>query len=194
MSPRNKIKLLIYLSIYFCVSLSAVNCELNETRAETDFGSELLEEGRTLAHNTLKRLSFIAPAIFFKLGIAFTLLLVVALVAANNGFIGFLILVVGLSTVLSRFQTRPTPIVQSLPAPVAALPLSYPAAPQFAHHHHHNAWFDRSDNIDTLEKASKTVNGYYGLQQDNYYDSGDLRDTGVLYKTKLNVAPYTTIK
>ncbi|KAK5650543.1 hypothetical protein RI129_001572 [Pyrocoelia pectoralis] len=192
MSPRNKIKLFIYFSIYFCVAVNVVNCELNETQVENDFGSELFEEGRTLAHNTLKRLSFIAPAIFFKLGIAFTLLLVVALVAANNGFIGFLILVVGLSTVLSRFQTRPTPIVQSIPAPIAALPLSYQAAPQFAHQHHHNAWYDRSDNVDPIEKASKTVNGYYGLQQDNYYDGEDLRTTGVLYKNKVNVSPYAT--
>lgn len=83
------------------------------------------------------------PAIFFKLGIAFTLLLLVTIVAVNNGFIGFLLLIVGLSTVLARLQE-----VRKSALPV---PLSYPPLPAFSTHysrlgrHHYNLW-DRNDD------------------------------------------------
>lgn len=53
----------------------------------------------------------IAPAIFFKLGIAFTLLLIVTIVSVNNGFIGFLLLVVGLSSVLANLQQARRPAI-----------------------------------------------------------------------------------
>lgn len=53
----------------------------------------------------------ILPAIFFKLGIAFTLLILVTIVAINNGFIGFLLLVVGLSSVLARLQEARRPAI-----------------------------------------------------------------------------------
>lgn len=76
----------------------------------------------------------ILPAIFFKLGIAFTLLIIVSLVAVNNGVIGFLILVVGLSSVLARLQQGQTARVQ--PVPLIAPP------PVWPHHH----FIDRSDS------------------------------------------------
>ncbi|KAK4883045.1 hypothetical protein RN001_006364 [Aquatica leii] len=201
MRRLNKMKTFILFTICLSVTLNVVDCE-NATNVQSDFSDDIIEEGRTLIHNTLKRFMVIAPAIFFKLGIAFTLLLIVTLVAANNGFIGFLILVVGLSTVLSRFQSRPTPIIQ--PAP-AALPVSFASFPQYAQqyahqygHHHHHPWIDRSDNAETLQKASKTVNGYYGVQQDNFdnnfnYDSNaDTRNTGVYYKNRFTASPYST--
>lgn len=104
----------------------------------------------------MKRFMIILPAIFFKLGVAFTLLLLVAVVAVNNGFIGFMLLVVGLSTVLARLQeARGKPLPAPLPVPFAA---HY--APHFAHLHH--GW-DRKDDGDVLTtKTSKTV------QQPNY--------------------------
>lgn len=82
-----------------------------------------------MVHHAVKRFMIILPAIFFKLGVAFTLLILVALAAVNNGFIGFLILVVGLSSVLSRMQ-------QSQPH---AVPLVAP--PAWPH-----PYIDRSDN------------------------------------------------
>lgn len=63
-----------------------------------------------MVHHAVKRFMIIMPAIFFKLGIAFTLLILVALAAVNNGFIGFLILVVGLSSVLARLQQSAHPV------------------------------------------------------------------------------------
>lgn len=71
--------------------------------------------GRTFVHHAVKRFMVILPAIFFKLGIAFTLLIIVSLVAVNNGFIGFLILVVGLSSVLARLQQSQSPHIQAVP-------------------------------------------------------------------------------
>ncbi|KAF5301544.1 hypothetical protein FQR65_LT08849 [Abscondita terminalis] len=193
MRRLNKMKIFLCFIICFAITLNIVDCE-NATNVESDFTDDIIEEGRTLVHNTLKRFMVIAPAIFFKLGIAFTLLLIVTLVAANNGFIGFLILVVGLSTVLSRFQSRPTPIIQSAPA---ALPISYAALSHYGQHHHH-PWIDRSDNAETLQKASKVVNGFYGVQHENYennfnYDTNsDMRNTGVYYKNRLTSSPYVT--
>lgn len=94
-----------------------------------------------MVHNTFKRFMIILPAIFFKLGIAFTLLIVVALAGVTNGFIGFMLLVVGLSSVLARLQDfRKSPVTVPYVTPLAA-PL-----------HHHQIW-DRSDS--TSEK-----NGY----------------------------------
>lgn len=93
----------------------------------------------------------ILPAIFFKLGIAFTLLLVVTLVAVNNGFIGFLLLVVGMSSVLARLQQAQRP-------PVVPIYQSIPTAYQ------HHGW-DRSDAVN-----SQTKSGYDGQSpQYGYY-------------------------
>lgn len=97
----------------------------------------LLVIGRTFVHHAVKRFMVILPAIFFKLGIAFTLLIIVSLVAVNNGVIGFLILVVGLSSVLARLQQTQTPHLH--PLPLIAPPA--PVSPAWAHH-----FIDRSDN------------------------------------------------
>lgn len=70
-----------------------------------------------MVHHAVKRFMIIMPAIFFKLGIAFTLLILVALAAVNNGIIGFLILVVGLSSVLARLQGQGPPPVPFIASP-----------------------------------------------------------------------------
>lgn len=75
------------------------------------FKLNLSLSGRTLVHNTFKRFMILLPVIFFKLGIAFTMLLLVTIVSVNNGFIGFLLLVVGLSSVLARLQEARKPSV-----------------------------------------------------------------------------------
>lgn len=121
----------------------------------------------------------IAPAIFFKLGIAFTLLLLVTLVAVNNGFIGFLILVVGLSSVLARLQRSgpAAPLVQHVPIPYHAHHVH--ALPQLSHFHHH-PWIDRSDSVDATQKANRNIG--YLVNRQNYDSNSDLRNTGVYYK------------
>ncbi|KAL3279064.1 hypothetical protein HHI36_016578 [Cryptolaemus montrouzieri] len=122
-------------------------------------GRELVEQGRTFVHHAVKRFMIILPAIFFKLGIAFTLLLIVTLVAVNNGFIGFLLLVVGMSSVLARLQEarRPAvvPYIQSLPA-------SY-----------HHGWdrTDRSDNTETQVMDSSKIYAYTGQNTQQYVPS-----------------------
>lgn len=75
--------------------------------------------GRTLVHHAVKRFMVIAPAIFFKLGIAFTLLLITSVVSINNGFIGFLLVMMGLSNILANLQARRPPVSTNL------LPLPY---------------------------------------------------------------------
>jgi hypothetical protein len=100
--------------------------------------------GRTMVHHAVKRFLIILPAIFFKLGIAFTLLIVVALAAVNNGFIGFLLLVVGLSSVLARLQDTRR----------AAIPYISPLPP-----YHQHVW-DRSDSS-VVDRSDNTKAAYY---------------------------------
>lgn len=113
-------------------------------------------------HRTFKRLAVILPAVFFKLGIAFTLLLLVTIVAINNGFIGFLLLIVGMSTVLARLQ--------EVRKPALPVPLTYAALPAFNPHysrlgrHHYNLW-DRNDNTAEPEEPKTT---YPALAQPTY--------------------------
>ncbi|GJQ82075.1 hypothetical protein Trydic_g6947 [Trypoxylus dichotomus] len=136
------VKFVLLVSLVFIFS-GEVKCEENSLGKDL-FSDELVEEGRTFAHRTLKRLAIILPAIFFKLGISFTLLLLVTIVAVNNGFIGFLLLIVGMSTVLARLQEARKP---ALP-----VPLSYAPLPPIAAHysrlgrHHYNLW-DRNDDV-----------------------------------------------
>lgn len=95
-----------------------------------------------MVHHAMKRFMIILPAIFFKLGIAFTLLVLVAIVAVNNGFIGFMLLVVGLSSVLARFQDSSKKHV---------VPYYLPAV----HHHAGYHGWDRSDkDEEKVEKAT----------------------------------------
>ncbi|RZC27638.1 hypothetical protein BDFB_008016 [Asbolus verrucosus] len=114
--------------------------------------------GRTLVHHAVKRLMIILPAIFFKLGIAFTLLIIVALAAVNNGFIGFLLLVVGLSSVLARLQESRRPAL--------SVPYISPLPP-----YHHQVW-DRSDstgNKAVYYNGYGTQNLQYSPGLSNYY-------------------------
>lgn len=96
----------------------------------------------------MKRFMIILPAIFFKLGVAFTLLLLVTIVAVNNGFIGFMLLVVGLSTVLARLQ-------EARAKPLAPLPI--PLAPHYAPHFVHSHGWDRKDEDLTSTKTVKSI-------------------------------------
>ncbi|KAL1492039.1 hypothetical protein ABEB36_012541 [Hypothenemus hampei] len=89
------------------------------------------------------------PAIFFKLGVAFTLLVLVTVVSINNGFIGFLLLVVGLSNVLARLQE-------------ARKPAPLPYLPQYYH------LLDRSDSLDRASDVNKEQKSGYN-QQLYYY-------------------------
>ncbi|XP_030767602.1 uncharacterized protein LOC115891298 [Sitophilus oryzae] len=120
-----------------------MNQEVSDEKESIKFVGRMLEQGRTLVHHTVKRFMIILPAIFFKLGIAFTLLVLVTIVAINNGFIGFLLLVVGLSSVLARLQEARRPAAASFPY-ISALPSYY-------HHGHNLHGWDRSDN--TPEKT-----------------------------------------
>ncbi|KAF7269522.1 uncharacterized protein LOC143192029 [Rhynchophorus ferrugineus] len=143
---------LVVNAIVLC-SAGEEKTDVAEQKQSVEFVGRMLEQGRTLVHHALKRFMVILPAIFFKLGIGFTLLVLVTIVAINNGFIGFLLLVVGLSSVLARLQearkqVAAAPVV-SAPYVSAALPAYYP----HAHAHPLRAW-DRSDST-----ADKTVEG-----------------------------------
>lgn len=118
----------------------------------------------------MKRFMIILPAIFFKLGIAFSLLLLVTVVAVNNGFIGFMILIVGLSTVLARLQEARTKAPLTYPLPIAYSALS--------HGHHHHGW-DRSDDGSATPTTKSQPE--YVPQQPNYYNDLNLRYGGVTY-------------
>ncbi|XP_071055578.1 protein apnoia [Onthophagus taurus] len=137
------------------------SCE-NET-------SELIEEGRTFVHHHIKRLAIILPAIFFKLGIAFSLLLLVTIVAVNNGFIGFLLLIVGVSSVLARLQEAK----RILPVPIPGLHSPIPLG--LSHHQH---FLDRSDDVGVKEARinNPTTNlpyvTYSNLDNNNYVYNG----------------------
>ncbi|KAG5875364.1 hypothetical protein JTB14_020662 [Gonioctena quinquepunctata] len=94
------------------------------------------------------------PAIFFKLGIAFTMLVLVTIVSVNNGFIGFLLLVVGLSSVLARLQeTRRAP----------AVPYSVPI-----YQHRYAQDWDRKDR-GTEEASTKSYGQGLGYSQQYVY-------------------------
>ncbi|XP_050312130.1 uncharacterized protein LOC126747494 [Anthonomus grandis grandis] len=125
----------LFLGVFLVVFATVYATEDVVPKAETSvqFVGRMMEEGRTLVHHAMKRFMIILPAIFFKLGIAFTLLVLVAIAAVNNGFIGFMLLVVGLSSVLARFQEAKRP---------AATP--YVTSPYY----HHAHILDRKDDVD----------------------------------------------
>ncbi|XP_044762140.1 uncharacterized protein LOC123319309 [Coccinella septempunctata] len=135
--------LFVIVFCFCCTSAAPSETVVKNEEENVEIGRELIEQGRTFVHHAVKRFMIILPAIFFKLGIAFTLLLIVTLVAVNNGFIGFLLLVVGMSSVLARLQEarRPPPVVPY----IQSIPTAY----------HHHGW-DRSDNQDG-QQASKGV-------------------------------------
>ncbi|XP_017780905.1 PREDICTED: uncharacterized protein LOC108565798 [Nicrophorus vespilloides] len=117
-------------------------------------GRQLYEEGRTFVHHAMKRMAIILPAIFFKMGIAFTMLVLVTIVSVNNGVIGFMLLVVGLSSVLARMQEARVP--HSHPAAIPApLHITYPSYPS-SHHH----FLDRSDVGVESPKPSPPTHNY----------------------------------
>lgn len=126
--------------------------------------TNLCFSGRTLVHHAVKRFQLILPAIFFKLGIAFTLLIIVTIAVINNSFLGFLLLVVGLSSILARLQ-------ESRRSVVAPLPFAYGSAQ--AHH-----FLDRSDPVDF--GTSQDFNKAHRNQM-AYNTNADLRNTGVYY-------------
>ncbi|XP_057658569.1 uncharacterized protein LOC130895350 [Diorhabda carinulata] len=162
---------MILVLIFFSVFVSSCHAENNETEIRMDqsreFVERLAEQGRTLARNSFKRLKILLPAIFFKLGIAFTMLVLVTIVSVNNGFIGFLLLVVGLSSVLARFQeARRTPVVPY----VSTLP--YYQQTKFI-----QDWDRKNRAIDVGEKETAPVfdnsygQGYVYPQLGAYYKS-----------------------
>ncbi|KAJ8979941.1 hypothetical protein NQ317_003683 [Molorchus minor] len=125
----------------------------------------------TIDHHAVKSFQLILPAIFFKLGIAFTMLVVVAIASVTNGVIGFLLLVVGLSNVLARFQEPPrrTSVPYYLPS---------------VHHHAaiHHGW-DRNDKR-SEDKADTGMTQAYPPQPLQYLhpqvtasNSGDYAQT-----------------
>ncbi|XP_044262558.1 uncharacterized protein LOC123010013 [Tribolium madens] len=142
----------IVVVIFCLVNACSANQDEKNSNNKTEFqviGRQLVEQGRTLVHHAFKRFMIILPAIFFKLGIAFTLLILVALAAVNNGVIGFMLLVVGLSSVLARLQESRRP---------AAVPVSYisPLPP----YHHHEVW-DRSDVTGSRNEDANKATSYY---------------------------------
>ncbi|XP_018327890.1 uncharacterized protein LOC108738803 [Agrilus planipennis] len=158
----------LFLFVYF---VSFVACEDGENVKENllnveTVGRQLVEQGRTFVHHVVKRFMVLIPVIFFKLGIGFALLVLVTLLAANNGIIGFLLLVVGMSAVLARLQeARRVPFA---PAVYAAAP---PVAPIPAHVH-----WDRKDTMETpqLHTTGPTLPSYYGntdVVYQKYYPS-----------------------
>ncbi|KAK9884984.1 hypothetical protein WA026_009215 [Henosepilachna vigintioctopunctata] len=167
MNPTTIIFFIFLMCILSCKAAPRQNDgRENNTMSETTENSDndLIEQGRTFVHHAVKRFMVILPAIFFKLGIAFTLLLIVTVVAVNNGFIGFLLLVVGMSSVLARLQEARRPAVVPLIQP---LPASY----------HHHGW-DRSDKSDNnvnseSSDATKVVyHAYAGQSQQYVPDAG----------------------
>lgn len=121
-----------------------------------------------MVHHAVKRFMIILPAIFFKLGAAFTLLILVTIAVVTNGFIGFLLLVVGLSSVLARLQHAEKPHV--VPVPYSTGHIGH-----IGHHAHYSApsyyepaW-KRSDN-DVVTPTASTAD-VYGKQslQYSYY-------------------------
>lgn len=94
--------------------------------------------------------------------------------AVNNGFIGFLLLVVGMSTVLARLQDarRPVPVPLSLPAPLPALH-ALPAIPhyvKYGHQYGHHHFLDRSDDgsVDTQEAKTAAYSTATNPSYQNY--------------------------
>lgn len=110
-----------------------------------------------MVHHAVKRFQFLLPAIFFKLGVAFTMLILVALASVSNGAIGFMLLVVGLSAVLARFQAA------NSPAP-AVIPYQSPVV---AYHRTLHDW-DRSDKIQEATTKA-TIQDYSAYINQRYY-------------------------
>lgn len=109
-----------------------------------------------MVHHAVKRFQFLLPAVFFKLGIAFTMLILVAIASVSNGLIGFMLLVVGLSAVLARFQSANAPLVVPHHSPV------------IAYHRTLHDW-DRSDK-NAAETATKpTLQDYSAYINQRYY-------------------------
>ncbi|XP_066246541.1 uncharacterized protein [Euwallacea similis] len=143
---------------------------LRSNSSSEKFIGRMIEEGRTLVHHAMKRFMIILPAIFFKLGVAFTLLILVTIASINNGFIGFLLLVVGMSSVLARLQEARRP--------PANLPYIAPS-PYF----HHVNFLERSDNA-----MGKTVTDASAPQHPGYqYYVG-----GKPYGTQLSQTSYAS--
>lgn len=111
-----------------------------------------------MVHHAVKRFQFLLPAIFFKLGVAFTMLILVALASVSNGAIGFMLLVVGLSAVLARFQVANT----SAPA---VLPYHTPVV---AYHRTLHDW-DRSDKSQVEATTKATIQDYSAYINQRYY-------------------------
>ncbi|XP_066157171.1 uncharacterized protein [Euwallacea fornicatus] len=126
--------MIILQFVFMCSGKESKNSDwiLASNASSEKFIGRMMEEGRTLVHHTMKRFMIILPAIFFKLGVAFTLLILVTIATVNNGFIGFLLLIVGLSNVLARLQEARRP--------PASLPYIAPS-PYF----HHVNVLERSD-------------------------------------------------
>ncbi|XP_060524547.1 uncharacterized protein LOC132700963 [Cylas formicarius] len=143
----------VFLVVSWC---DADDVQRSVVDPKEQFVGRMVEQGRTLVHHAVKRFMIILPAIFFKLGIAFTLLVLVAVVAVNNGFIGFLLLVVGLSSVLARLQESRKP--------------SYPTAPYISPlpPYYHHRFLDRSDNAAT-DKSVPDAGTYAQYSPVQYY-------------------------
>ncbi|KAH1021464.1 hypothetical protein HUJ04_010974 [Dendroctonus ponderosae] len=159
------------LAIFLCNLLVLCSAEdnrsaLDDRKNGAEFVGRMIEEGRTLVHHAMKRFMIILPAIFFKLGIAFTLLLLVTIVAINNGFIGFLLLVVGLSSVLARLQEARRP---------AAAPYIAPLSPYY----HHAHILDRSDSTGEKSTAESSIQPTSAYQQ--YYANRPYSGYGQYY-------------
>ncbi|KAJ8961756.1 hypothetical protein NQ318_021357 [Aromia moschata] len=142
------------VAVLVCSAESPEEAEA-QGREVGEFIGRMVEQGRTMVHHVVKRFQIILPAIFFKLGVAFTMLVLVALASVTNGFIGFLLLVVGLSSVLARLQESSR----------------RPAAPYYlpAVHHHaalHHGW-DRNDkNVE--DKSEKMMTQAIAQAQPQY--------------------------
>lgn len=126
-----------------------------------------------MVHHAVKRFQFLLPAIFFKLGIAFTMLILVVIVSASNGVVGFMLLVVGLSAVLARFQAV---------SPVsAAIPYH---SPVLAYHRTIQDW-DRSDKGHVEISTKPAVHDYSAYINQKYY-SPVSSYAGTYYEQKAN--------
>ncbi|CAG9865358.1 unnamed protein product [Phyllotreta striolata] len=155
MSPAGA--LIVFIALF--PLLTAVDgAQNNQTEADNE---SLMDKGRTFVRNSLKRFAVLLPVVFFKLGIAFAMLLLVTVVSVNNGFIGFLLLVVGLSSVLARLQeARKQPPVAPYLNPLPIYQNRYV-----------QDW-DRKDNDDRITQAYSRLYGY--PQPGGYYKQNSL--------------------
>nr|XP_023026636.1 uncharacterized protein LOC111514610 [Leptinotarsa decemlineata] len=163
---------LVFVFVFCVVVSNATSTKTEITKNDAgEFVGRMMEQGRTLVHHAMKRFMIILPAIFFKLGIAFTMLVLVTIVSVNNGVIGFLLLVVGLSSVLARLQGSSKP---------AAVPYISPV-PVF-HNRYYQDW-DRRDK-GSEETSSKGYNqGLTYSQQYTYPQLGAYNPSYFVQKT-----------